>query len=142
MALAAESNDRVPVNAGHSASAFKSRGLSRIFAVTSALLLIAFAANCFLKYLWWTACYSAWSGIPKLAEQRKAAAVHASSNGWSFLALEAASVFILFVVIRLRSAKISKFFHAGARLVTSLVITVGGTAACALIISWLKQGAQ
>jgi glucan phosphoethanolaminetransferase (alkaline phosphatase superfamily) len=142
MALAAEGNDRVPVNAGHSGSAFQSRSPGRIFAVASALLLIASAANCFLKYLWWTACYSAWSGIPKLAEQRKAAAVHASFNGWCFLALEAASIFILLVVIRLRSAKISGFFNAGVRLVTSLVITVGGTAGCALIISWLKQSVQ
>lgn len=142
MALAAEGNDRVPVNAGHPSNARKSRNLSRIFAVTSALLLIALAANCFLKYLWWTACYSAWSGIPKLAEQRKAAAAHASFNGWSFLALEAAGIFILFVVIRLRSAKISGFFNAGVRLATSLVITIGGTAVFALIISWLKQDVQ
>jgi hypothetical protein len=133
---------RIPANVGHSGSACKSRSLSRIFAVTSALLLIALAANCFLKYLWWTACYSAWSGIPKLAEQRKAAANHASFNGWSFLALEAASIFILFVVIRLRGAKISGLFDPGVRLATSLVITTGGTAAFALIISWLKQGVQ
>ena len=139
MALAASDNDRVPLNA-HSAKALKSKSLLLIFAVTSPLLLIAFAANCFLKYLWWTACYSAWSGIPKLAEQRRAAAAHASFNGWSFLALEGASIFILFVAVRLRSAKIPGLVHAGVRLATSLVITIGGTAAFALIISWLKQG--
>jgi len=58
---------------------------SRILRVVAVLALMALAANCFLKYLWWTACYSAWYGIPKLAEQWKAAGANASFNGWSLL---------------------------------------------------------
>ncbi len=46
---------------------------SLILRIAAAAALMALAANCFLKYLWWTACYSAWYGIPKLAEQWKAA---------------------------------------------------------------------
>jgi len=88
------------------------------------------AGNCFLKYVWWTACYSAWSGIPKFAEQWQAAGTRASFYGWSLIVLEAASIFVLCSVIRLRY---------GVRLVASLAITIAGTALFALVLSWIKQ---
>jgi len=94
---------------------------------------MALAANCFLKYLWWTACYSAWTGVPKLADQWRAAGVRASFNGWSMLILEAASVIALCTIIRLR---------LGLRILASLVITVAGTGLLALVLSWIKQGIQ
>ena len=62
--------------------------------------LMALAANCFLKYLWWTACYGAWAGIPNLAEQWKAAGSRAAFNGWSVIVLEFASVAVLFTLLR------------------------------------------
>ena len=96
-------------------------------------ILMAVAANCFLKYLWWTACYSAWSGIPKLVEQWRAAGTRASIYGWSVITLDAASIAILSTVIRLRY---------GVRVLASLVITIGGTAVLALALSWIKQGAH
>ena len=112
---------------------------SRIIRLAISAILSALAANCFLKYLWWTACYSAWSGIPKLHDQWKAAGVKASFNGWSFLALEAAAIVILFLVISLRSAKFSAFLNVAMRLAASFFITVAGTTVFALILSWLKQ---
>ena len=96
-------------------------------------VLMAVAANCLLKYLWWTACYSAWSGIPKLAEQWRSAGTRASFYGWSVIALDAASIAILSTTIRLRY---------GVRVLTSLVITIAGTAVLALASSWIKQGAH
>ena len=94
---------------------------------------MAVAANCFLKYLWWTACYSAWSGIPKLTEQWRAAGTRASFYGWSVIVLEAASVAILSTATRLRY---------GVRVLASLIITVAGTAVLTLVLSWIKQGAR
>jgi hypothetical protein len=101
---------------------------------------MALAANCFLKYLWWTACYSAWYGIPKLAAQWKAAGARASFNGWSFLVLDAASVAVLFSLIRLRSIETSAFLKNTVRLALSLTFTIAVTAAFALALSWLRQG--
>src|SRR3954453_17508003 len=84
---------------------------SRLLRAVFALALMASAANCFLKYLWWAACYSAWSGIPKMAEQWKAAGARATFNGWSFILLELASVAVLFTAIRLRQANFPSAFR-------------------------------
>jgi len=92
------------------------------------------AANCALEYLWWTAKYSALTGIPKLAEQWTAAGTRASLYGWSFLALEAASIAILFGVTR------SRFLGKAGRFVASLTIAVVGTGLLALALSVIKQG--
>jgi len=104
---------------------------SRTLGIAASAVLMAAAANCFLKYVWWTACYSAWTGIPKLAQQWRAAGSRASLNGWSFLALEAASVIVVFSLIRLRVA---------GRVAASLIITFAGTGLLALAISVIKQG--
>ena len=100
-------------------------------AVAAAVVLMGVAANCFLKYLWWSACYSAWSGIPKLAEQWRNAGTRASVYGWSVIALEAASIATLSTAIRLRY---------GVRVLASFVITIAGTAILTLVLSWIKQG--
>jgi hypothetical protein len=113
---------------------------SRIVRFVAALTLMALAANCFLKYLWWTACYSAWYGIPKLAEQWKAAGANVSFNGWSLIALDAASVAIFFSLITLQSTSLSGFFKNGVRLALSLTFSIAGTGAFALALSWFKQG--
>jgi hypothetical protein len=113
---------------------------SRILRLLAALALMALAANYFLKYLWWTACYSAWYGIPKLAEQWKLAGSNASFNGWSLIALDAASVALLFSLITLRSTSLSGFLKNGVRLAASLTTTIAGTALLALALSWFKQG--
>lgn len=105
--------------------------ISRILRLAVAAILMALAANCFLKYLWWTACYSAWTGIPKLADQWRAAGARASFNGWSVILLEAASLALLSAAMRLRIV---------FRLLASLAITIAGTAVFALLISWIKQG--
>ena len=113
---------------------------SRILRFAAATVLMALAANCFLKYLWWTACYSAWYGIPKLAEQWKAAGWRASVNGWTFLVLEAASIAVVLTLIRLRSVRLPGVFRTGACLAASLIITLVTTAVFALVLSWIKQG--
>ena len=74
---------------------------SWILRLAAAAALMALAANCFLKYLWWTACYSAWYGIPKLAEQWKAAGSNASFNGWTLIVLDAGAVALFFSLITL-----------------------------------------
>ena len=104
---------------------------SPVVRIALAFVLMAVAANRFLSYLWWTACYSAWSGIPKMAEQWRAAGVRASFNGWTFIVLELASLAAFYTAIRLR---------IGLRLLASLAITVVGTALFALALSWFKQG--
>ena len=104
---------------------------SPIVRIALAFVLMAVAANRFLSYLWWTACSSAWSGIPKMAEQWRAAGVRASLNGWTFILLEVASLALLCTAMRLR---------IGLRLLASLALTAVGTALFALALSWFKQG--
>jgi hypothetical protein len=108
--------------------------------------ILALAAEgqqtCFLKYLWWTACYSAWYGIPKMADQWRAAGTRASFNGWSVIALEVASIAAVFTILQSRSSRPSDFLRAAPRLILSLVITIAVTALFALALAWIKQGSQ
>ena len=128
MASAAE-GDRPAISNKYNAATIGSvRG---IVTTISALALTFVAANCFLSYLWWTACYSAWSGIPKMAEQWRAAGVRASFNEWSFILLEIATVALLCTALRLR---------IGFRILASLAISAAGTALFARALSWFKQG--
>lgn len=113
---------------------------SLILRLAVAATFMALAANCFLSYLWWTACYSAWSGIPKMADQWKAAGSRATLNGWSFFVLDAAAVVLLFSVILLRDWR--GFGKTAVRVVLSLVITMAATGVFALALSWIKQGTQ
>jgi hypothetical protein len=99
------------------------------------------AANCFLKYLWWAASYSAWYGIPKYAAQWRAAGARASFYGWALLVLEAASVATIYGLIRLHSTP-SRAFGKGVRLVASLAIAIFGSSLLAWILSWIKQGSH
>ena len=113
----------------------------RIFRTLLAVILMALAANAFLKYLWWTACYSAWSGIPKMAEQWRAAGAHATFNGWSMIVLELAGIAVLFSMLRLQSPHMGLLRNA-PRLVLASIITLAITAVFALALSWVKQGIQ
>lgn len=115
----------------------KSTGAVRAFLAAA---LMALAANCFLKYIWWTACYSAWYGIPKLAEQWRAAGTRASLNLWGVFVLDLASITVLFSFLRLPSSDASGFLRTAPRLMLAFVITIVGTAVLALVLSWLKQG--
>ena len=119
-----------------SSASWTSRTVRTLIAIAS----MALAANCFLKYLWWTACYSAWSGIPKMAEQWKAAGLHASFNGWSVVVLGVTSVVLLSSVIRMRNSRWPGLLKAGVRFAISLATTVSGIAIFALVLSWFKQG--
>ena len=113
---------------------------SRLFRVFFAVALMAFAANCFLKYIWWTACYSAWYGIPKLAEQWRAAGTRASFNLWAVAVLDLTSLTILFTALRSPSSGTAGLQRTAPRLILALVITFIGTALLALALSWIKQG--
>lgn len=108
----------------------------RIFTVIFALASMTTAANCFLKYLWWVACYSAWSGIPKLAEQWRAAGTRASFYEWTLILLELFSLLLIYSLIRIRR---TSFFRNSVRLVASLAITLVATGLLALVLSWIKQ---
>ncbi|HKT87913.1 MAG TPA: hypothetical protein VJQ59_05725 [Candidatus Sulfotelmatobacter sp.] len=112
---------------------------SRITGIIVAAVAMTAAANCFLKYVWWTACYSAWRGIPKLAAQWQAAGTRASFYGWSLLILEVASVALVFILIRSRSGGV---VGNGLRLVGSAAIAIAGTGVLAWVVSLLKQGAS
>ena len=114
----------------------------KTFRAVLAAILTALAANCFLKYLWWTASYSAWSSIPKMVEQSKLASANASFNGWSFLLLEVVAIAVLFSLIRQPANSPSRVFTSGVRLIASLFIAAASTAVFALVLSWLKQGIQ
>ena len=105
-------------------------------AVAVALMLIA--ANCFLKYLWWTACYSAWSGIPKMAPQWRAAGAKSSLYGWTVIVLELASFVTLYTSLSLRQWRPS-FVKTALRAVASISIVIIATGLLALALSWVKQ---
>ena len=113
---------------------------SRTVRVLIAIAAMALAANCFLKYLWWTACYSAWSGIPKMAEQWRAAGANAAFNGWSVVVLVGVSLALVFSVIQLRTSQMSGLLKTGVRIAISLATTITGTAIFTLVLSWFKQG--
>jgi hypothetical protein len=108
----------------------------------AAAALMTLAANCFLKYLWWAANYSAWYGIPKYSAQWKAAGARASFYGWALLVLETASVATIYSVLRFRSAGLSRVFGKGVRLVASLAIAILGSSLLAWTLSWIKQGSR
>lgn len=101
---------------------------------------MAVSASCVLKYMWWTACYSAWNGIPKLAERWKMAGARASAYGWSFLLLEAVVILTLFSVFRFN--QLSGFLRLAARLGLALLITAPVTAAFALFLSLTQIGVR
>jgi len=111
----------------------------RVAGVVLAAAAMTAAANCFLKYVWWTACYSAWRGIPKLAAQWQAAGARATFYGWSLLILELASVAIVFILLRSRSGGVA---GNALRLVASGAVAGAGTGLLAWILSLLKQGAS
>lgn len=127
MALAAEGN----LQATSNANSGKPTATGNIIRLITAAILMALAANCFLKYLWWTAYSSTLNGIPKVADQWRAAAARASFNGWSMLILELASIVAICTIFRFRLA---------LRILASLAISIAGTAVFALVLSWIKQG--
>ena len=108
--------------------------------VLIAVALMALAANCFLKYLWWTACYSAWRGIPKLADQWRAAGARATLNGWGVIVVGIIAAAFLSTVFRVRQSQGSPLLRTTLSLALSLVVTLAGTGVFVLVLSWLKQG--
>jgi hypothetical protein len=108
----------------------------------AAAALMTAAANCFLKYLWWAANYSAWYGIPKYSAQWRAAGTRASLYGWALLLLEAASVATIYSLVRFRSTGLSSVFGKGVRLVASLAMAIFGSSLLAWTLSWIKQGSH
>ncbi len=139
MALATAQNRPVPANQATDNRPSMPGTSSLILRIALALALMATAANCFLKYLWWTACYSAWAGIPKLAAQWRAAGARSSFYGWSVIVLELASLTLLYTAIRLRKVTFSSTLRTALRLAASFTITVVGTGFLALALSWVKQ---
>lgn len=106
----------------------------------AAVALMVVAANSFLRYLWWTACYSAWSGIPKLHNQWLAAGSRASLNGWSVIILALGSTTVLFTLLRPKSSDRLGVIASVPRLILAAILTIAGTAFFALVLSWVKQG--
>jgi hypothetical protein len=142
MALAAEDNRSAAVNDVARSNRPTPGNASLILRTFIALTFMAGAANCFLKYLWWAACYSAWSGIPKLAAQWRRAGIRASFFGWSVLVLELVSIALVFSLIRGRKTGRSSLLKNGFLLAVSLLLTIASSALIAGALSWLKQGTQ
>jgi glucan phosphoethanolaminetransferase (alkaline phosphatase superfamily) len=138
MALAAEDSRRTLTDASR-VHPHTIGTTSRLLRAVFALALMASAANCFLKYLWWAACYSAWSGLPKFHEQWKAAGANASLNGWSAIVLELASLILVYTVIRLHRLTFSNLLRTALRVAASLTITIFATGLLALALAWVKQ---
>ena len=137
MNLSSQQNRPIPGNeAPHKRS---SDATSPILRIALALALMATAANCFLKYLWWTACYSAWAGIPRLAAQWRAAGARSSFYSWSVIILELTTLILLYTAIRLRQVTFSTSLRTALRLAASLTLTIIGTGCLALVWSWVKQ---
>ena len=138
MALAAEDSRRTFTDASR-VNPHSIGTTSLLLRGVFALSLMAMAANCFLKYLWWAACYSAWSGLPKFHEQWKAAGANASLNGWSVIVLELASLILVYTAIPLRKVTFSSLLRTTLRVAASLTITIVGTGLLALALAWVKQ---
>jgi len=113
---------------------------SRILSALFAAALNAVSASCLLKYMWWTACYSAWNGVPKLAAQWRMAGANRSFNGWGFILLEAIAIATLFSVLQFRG--LSGFVRLASRVASSLVLAAACTAAFALILSVAQIGVR
>jgi hypothetical protein len=105
-----------------------------------AVTLTGVSASCLLKYMWWTACYSAWSGIPKLAGQRRMAGANASFNGWGFILLEISALATFYSLIQFR--RVSRFPRLAARITISLILMAAGTTAFALLLSMAQIGVR
>ncbi len=90
--------------------------------------------------MWWTACYSAWNGIPKLASQWKMAGANRTFNGWGFTLLELIAIATLYSLFQFRG--LSGFVRLAARISTSLVLAAAGTAAFALLLSITQVGVR
>lgn len=101
---------------------------------------VTIAADCFLKYVWWAACYSGWYGIPRLAQQAKIASSRASMYLWITVALEFISCTIIFSLIQLRYTDLSRFLRFAARISASAAITVIGTALLVFALGWVQPG--
>jgi hypothetical protein len=138
MALAAEDSRRTFTDASR-VNPHSIGTTSLLLRGVFALSLMAIAANCFLKYLWWAACYSAWSGLPKFHEQWKAAGANASLNGWSAIVLELVSLILVYTAIRLHKVTFSSLLRTTLRVAASLTITIVGTGLLALALAWVKQ---
>lgn len=95
------------------------------------------SALCFLRYAWWTACYSGWYGLPSYAQQLRAAAARASFYLWSVVALQLMTFVVMWSLIRLRHADLSQFLKYGARLGASVAITIAGSALLVWLMSWI-----
>ncbi len=90
--------------------------------------------------MWWTACYSAWTGIPKLAAQWRMAGANRTFNGWGFIILEAIAIATLLSLFPFRG--LSGLFRLGARVAASLVLAAVTTAIFALILSVTQIGVR
>ena len=90
--------------------------------------------------MWWTACYSAWTGVPKLAAQWKMAASNRSFNGWGFILLELLAITTLYIGFQFRG--LSAPTRTAARIITSLVLAAAGTMAFAVILSVTQTGVR
>src|SRR5689334_14473361 len=92
-----------------------------IASLATAIAVMAVAANCLLKYMWWAACYSA------------------SFYERSVVTLELASIVLVYLAISFKHVNLSRSLRAGLRIAISLILTIAGTGLLALALAWVKQ---
>jgi hypothetical protein len=112
------------------------RPIWRRFRIGLTAALMAISAVCFLRYAWWAACYSGWYGLPSYAQELGIASTRAWFYLCSALALQVATLGVLWSLIRLRYTDLSQFLRYAARLGASAAVTITGTA----LLVWLLSG--
>jgi hypothetical protein len=103
---------------------------------------MAISANCFLKYLWWSAFYSGSSGFASHSQQVENASNRSTAYFWTVLLLELLTFAVVWSAMKLPRPDSSGIFWHGVRVATSLTLTIAGTALLALVLAWIQPGVR
>lgn len=113
--------------------------MSRISRIIIATALMAISANCFLKYLWWSAFYSGSSEFGSHSQQVQNASARSTLYLWVVIVLQLVTLVIVWSAIKRRNDS-SDLLSQAIRLGASLTIAIGGTALLVLVFAWIQPG--
>jgi mannose/fructose/N-acetylgalactosamine-specific phosphotransferase system component IIC len=77
-----------------------------------------------------------------LADQWRAAGARATFNGWGVIVVGVIAAAVLASAFRVRESQRTPLLRTTLCLAISLLVTIAGTGAFALVLSWLKQGVR
>ena len=115
---------------------------SRLPRLVLALASMATCADCFLKYLWWSAFYSGSSGFGSHSQQVQNAYARSNMYFWIVIVLELITLVFVWGAMKPRANNPSGVLSQGARLAASLTLTVAGTGLLALFLAWIQPGVR